>query len=44
MPCADCHAPSQADKDLAARGQKVGKLEEASRLLQKCFSVCLNDR
>ncbi|GAA5907206.1 hypothetical protein JCM5296_004985 [Sporobolomyces johnsonii] len=34
----------QADQQLAARGQKTGKLEEASRLLQKCFSCCLNDR
>ncbi|GAA5954034.1 hypothetical protein JCM21900_005386 [Sporobolomyces salmonicolor] len=34
----------QADQQLAARGQKTGKLEDASRLLQKCFSCCLNDR
>ncbi|GAA6040960.1 hypothetical protein JCM8097_000512 [Rhodosporidiobolus ruineniae] len=34
----------QADQQLLASGQKAGKLEEASRLLQKCFSACLNDR
>ncbi|BGP52587.1 hypothetical protein JCM8202_004915 [Rhodotorula sphaerocarpa] len=34
----------QADERLLANSQKAGKLEEASRLLQKCFSCCLNDR
>lgn len=34
----------QADQQLLASGQKATKLEEASRLLQKCFSCCLNDR
>lgn len=33
-----------ADEHRAARGEKRIKLEEASRLLQKCFSACLNDR
>lgn len=35
---------AQADEQLLANSQKPGKLEEASRLLQKCFSCCLNDR
>ncbi|GAA5975091.1 hypothetical protein JCM11641_000029 [Rhodosporidiobolus odoratus] len=34
----------EADQQLLASGQKATKLEEASRLLQKCFSCCLNDR
>ncbi|KAJ8297296.1 Protein CSN12 [Rhodotorula toruloides] len=34
----------QADQQLLANSQKAVKLEEASRLLQKCFSCCLNDR
>ncbi|GAA6010216.1 hypothetical protein JCM10207_005671 [Rhodosporidiobolus poonsookiae] len=34
----------QADMQLVRAGQKPSKLEEASRLLQKCFSACLNDR
>lgn len=34
----------QADKHLAAQGHKTTKLEEASRLFQKCYSACLNDR
>ncbi|BGP36247.1 COP9 signalosome (CSN) subunit [Rhodotorula kratochvilovae] len=34
----------QADQQLLANGQKATKLEDASRLLQKCFSCCLNDR
>ncbi|GAA5834958.1 hypothetical protein JCM3766R1_002053 [Sporobolomyces carnicolor] len=34
----------QADARLVDQQQKPGKLEEASRLLQKCFSCCLNDR
>lgn len=34
----------QADKQLTAQGRKPTKLEEASRLFQKCFSACLNDR
>lgn len=34
----------RADEQLLANSQKSGKLEEASRLLQKCFSCCLNDR
>ncbi|GAA5981097.1 hypothetical protein JCM10908_003985 [Rhodotorula pacifica] len=34
----------KADEQLLANSQKSGKLEEASRLLQKCFSCCLNDR
>jgi hypothetical protein len=33
-----------ADVQRAERGEKPTKLEEASRLLQKCFSSCLNDR
>ncbi|GAA5836176.1 hypothetical protein JCM11251_007388 [Rhodosporidiobolus azoricus] len=35
---------TKADQRLVAQGLKAGKLEEASRLLQKCFSCCLNDR
>ena len=34
----------QADKLLLAQGRKTTRLEEASRLFQKCFSACLNDR
>ncbi|GAA6064667.1 hypothetical protein JCM10212_001783 [Sporobolomyces blumeae] len=34
----------EADQTLMARGEKPGKLEEASRLLQKCFACCVNDR
>ncbi|BGP12266.1 hypothetical protein JCM10213_000039 [Rhodosporidiobolus nylandii] len=34
----------QADQQLLSKQQKATKLEEASRLLQKCFSLCLNDR
>ncbi|GAA5945530.1 hypothetical protein JCM3775_004191, partial [Rhodotorula graminis] len=34
----------QADQQLLANGHKATKLEDASRLLQKCFSCCLNDR
>ncbi|GAA6047539.1 hypothetical protein JCM3770_005797 [Rhodotorula araucariae] len=34
----------QADQQLLVNGQKATKLEDASRLLQKCFSCCLNDR
>ncbi|GAA6009625.1 uncharacterized protein JCM10292_002218 [Rhodotorula paludigena] len=34
----------QADQQLLANSQKAGKLEEASRLMQKAFSCCLNDR
>ena len=34
----------QADEQRVARGEKALKLEETSRLLQKCFSACLNDR
>ncbi|GAA5923564.1 uncharacterized protein JCM15063_003688 [Sporobolomyces koalae] len=34
----------EADARLVQLQQKPGKLEEASRLLQKCFSCCLNDR
>ncbi len=37
-------AAEQADKLLANQGKKTAKLEEASRLFQKCFSACLNDR
>lgn len=42
----DCwrYGCAQADEQLLANSQKSGKLEEASRLLQKCFSCCLNDR
>ncbi|GAA5899076.1 hypothetical protein JCM6882_004611 [Rhodosporidiobolus microsporus] len=35
---------TKADQKLVAQGQKAIKLEDASRLLQKCFSCCLNDR
>lgn len=34
----------QADVQRLHRGEKAIKLEQASRLLQKCFSACLNDR
>jgi hypothetical protein len=34
----------KADAQLLLRGEKATKLEEASRMLQKCFSACLNDR
>ncbi|GAA5858321.1 hypothetical protein JCM8547_004648 [Rhodosporidiobolus lusitaniae] len=34
----------QADDYLLSTSQKATKLEEASRLFQKCFSACLNDR
>ncbi|TNY18134.1 COP9 signalosome complex subunit [Rhodotorula diobovata] len=34
----------QADQQLLANGHKATRLEDASRLLQKCFSCCLNDR
>ncbi|KAM0793522.1 hypothetical protein ACM66B_000960 [Microbotryomycetes sp. NB124-2] len=34
----------QADGQHALRGEKLKELEEASRLMQKCFSACVNDR
>ncbi|GAA5899273.1 uncharacterized protein JCM6883_005165 [Sporobolomyces salmoneus] len=43
--CEDLRTVAQlADARLVEQQQKPGKLEEASRLLQKCFSCCLNDR
>ncbi|GAA5949990.1 hypothetical protein JCM3765_007762 [Sporobolomyces pararoseus] len=43
--CEDLKTVAQlADNRLVEQQQKPGKLEEASRLLQKCFSCCLNDR
>ncbi|GAA6011807.1 hypothetical protein JCM11491_000757 [Sporobolomyces phaffii] len=43
--CEDLRNVAQlADFRLVEQQHKPGRLEEASRLLQKCFSCCLNDR
>ena len=34
----------QADVQMTNRQEKAKKLEEASRMIQKCFAACLNDR
>ncbi|RKP34683.1 hypothetical protein BJ085DRAFT_21350 [Dimargaris cristalligena] len=34
----------KADAQLAERGDKTGKLEDAARLVNRAFSICANDR